>query len=63
MKVFVIVFEDNQLELIDADKIYTSKEVAEGVKDSYQRAYYSDGSRKLIVRPMNMDTRKNLAAA
>jgi hypothetical protein len=57
MQVFVIVFEDNMLEMIDSDMIFADRVVAETVKDNYTESYYSDGSRKPMVRPLQMNDR------
>ncbi len=59
MKLFLLVFEDNQLELVDAGCIYTSPEVAEGVRVVRQGMW---PDRTLVVRPMDADTRKSFAA-
>lgn len=58
MDVFVIVFEDNMVEMIDSDMIYMDHEVADTIKDNYTKSYYSaKGARKPMVRPMRVDTR------
>ena len=55
MLVYIIVFEDNVLEMVDANCIFTSKQQAEKTCKNYSHAYYNKkNDRKLIVRSMNL---------
>lgn len=55
-EVFLVVFEDSPLELVDAEMVFADSATAHEARDRYQAAY-TDGKRRLIVRNMRLRTK------
>ncbi len=53
MQVYIMVFEDNLVELVDAIS-FTSSEIAEEVKENYQKMW---SERKIAIRILPVDNR------
>jgi hypothetical protein len=65
VQLFVLVFEDNQLELVDAGTIFVDEVVAGRVAANYQKEFYppkgKNGYREIIVRPMAYNRRQQMS--
>ena len=56
MNIYILVFEDNQLEMIDANTLFLKESTAEKVKDNYQKLHNDNKTgRKVIVKRVQIN--------